>query len=341
MKRLISCMLVFCLLAGVLVGCAQKEAETGWPEHIAVSAGRPGTTSNIVATGIAALIEKYTGVSSTATSTTSNTINIRLTHFGKTEFGGGVGVYNDQAWKGVKRYEEDGELRNIRLVFMTYYTAPSITARVDSGIMYYDQLKGKRFAIPPRPSAFDTLLDVAAATHSIKVEDWVEVPIKSINDQTAALIEGKVDAFMASGMHPTPAHTDVFNKIPCRLVGPRPEFQEAWAKGMAEEGHGTFLVKGGTYKGLDEDVWCPSSEMCIIANKDVPEELVYQVVKGILENPDDLLAIHEKATRPAIEGPARLGAGCPYHPGAIKYYKEVGLWTEELEAETQRYIKME
>ena len=81
-------------------------------------------------------------------------------------------------------------------------------------------------------------------------------------------------------------------------------------------------VPAETYKGMKEAVTVPSMNAVLVCKKDLPEELVYQMTKVLFENKDEL--VNDKKTYISAEY-AVSGIPVPFHPGAEKYFKEIGL----------------
>ena len=85
-----------------------------------------------------------------------------------------------------------------------------------------------------------------------------------------------------------------------------------------------FVIKAGTYPGQDKDVTTIAQPNFLAVNASVDEEHVYQLTKTIYENLGFLQAIH-KATKAMNKDSAMAGLPVPLHPGAARYYKEIGL----------------
>ncbi len=85
-----------------------------------------------------------------------------------------------------------------------------------------------------------------------------------------------------------------------------------------------YTIAAGTYPGQDKDVQTIAQPNFLAVNADVDENHVYLLTKAIYENLPFLQAIH-KATNAMEVSRAMAGLPVPLHPGAIKYYKEVGL----------------
>ena len=77
------------------------------------------------------------------------------------------------------------------------------------------------------------------------------------------------------------------------------------------------------YKGIDEDVSAVTVKATLIASDKISDDVIYELVKTIFESKDDITATHEKGkeldTAYAVDG-----ISVPFHPGAEKYFKEIG-----------------
>ena len=84
-------------------------------------------------------------------------------------------------------------------------------------------------------------------------------------------------------------------------------------------------VPAGMYKGTDHDVTTFGVGATFITSADVPDDVVYTVVKAVFDNFDDFKALHPAFKNLKEEEMIKDGLSAPLHPGAIKYYKERGL----------------
>ena len=87
----------------------------------------------------------------------------------------------------------------------------------------------------------------------------------------------------------------------------------------------TAVIPGGMYTGSDDDVTTFGVGATFVSSSDVPEEVVYQVVKAVFENFSDFQRLHPAFAVLKKEQMIKDGLSAPLHPGAEKYYKEAGL----------------
>jgi uncharacterized protein len=143
-----------------------------------------------------------------------------------------------------------------------------------------------------------------------------------------ALKDGKVDAFFWSGGIPTAAILDLSHTsgITIRMVpndGVLEALQGKYGKGLYVQGN----VPKATYAGLDGDVGVVSIPNLLVVHADMDEELVYQITKALFEHKAELVAIHPEAANLSLESAVKESPA-PFHPGAIRYFKEQNVWPE-------------
>lgn len=98
---------------------------------------------------------------------------------------------------------------------------------------------------------------------------------------------------------------------------------EAQGKALAKYGFGYEPIPAGTYPNQNEPVPAAVDKVVIVINKDVPDDVVYNITKVLCENTDKWAAVH--GSFKSFDPKAAADAGIALHPGAEQYYKEAGL----------------
>ncbi len=83
-------------------------------------------------------------------------------------------------------------------------------------------------------------------------------------------------------------------------------------------------IKAGTYPGQTTDnkntvVW-----NILVSNANMPDEMAYNIVKTIIDKQADLIAVHGEAKNFTVDNQVKDYSPIPWHPGAVKYFKEKG-----------------
>ncbi len=85
-----------------------------------------------------------------------------------------------------------------------------------------------------------------------------------------------------------------------------------------------YVIPAATYPGQTEDIQTIAKSNLLVARKDVDPEVVYQVTKAVFENLDFLRNIHDAMYETSVDR-ALVGVPMPLHPGALRYFQEIGL----------------
>ena len=153
-----------------------------------------------------------------------------------------------------------------------------------------------------------------------------ENDIKAVNgtfqDGVDQLKDGKIDAAFTVAGAPTTAIVDYATTNTINLVS----LTEDELAAIRSEY--PFLIrddlKAGTYTGQDKDVVCVAIQATLVASETLSEDVVYEMLKGMFDNQEALTAGHAKFGLLNAES-ASAGATVTMHPGAEKYYKEIGV----------------
>ena len=153
-------------------------------------------------------------------------------------------------------------------------------------------------------------------------KDDVNAVNGSFQDGVDQLKDGKIDAAFTVAGAPTTAIVDYATTNTLNLISLTDEelaaIQEAYP----------FLIRDDlpstTYTGMTGDVVCVAIQATLVASKDLSEDVVYELLKAMFDNKDALTEGHAKFGFLDPEA-ASAGATVPMHPGAEKYYKEVGV----------------
>jgi TRAP transporter TAXI family solute receptor len=146
----------------------------------------------------------------------------------------------------------------------------------------------------------------------------------SISDSTAALSAGTIDAFFWIGGLPTKAVTDMFSGgTKATFIDVSSYLDELTDKYGPV--YSAFSMPGSTYGGGEADVPGIGIGNILFVDQTMSEDQAYQILKTIFDHLDGVHAIHPQAASLQLET-AVNGSSIPFHPGAIKFYTEQGVW---------------
>ncbi len=189
------------------------------------------------------------------------------------------------------------------------------------GINSVSDLKGKTVCVGDVGSGTEINAWQVLSAAGLSKDD-VNAVNGSFQDGVDQLKDGKIDAAFTVAGAPTTAIVDYATTNTINLVSLSDEelaaIQEAYP----------FLIRddlaAGTYTGQDKDVTCVAIQATLVASEDLSEDVVYELLKAMFDNKDALTEGHAKF---GFLDPktACSGATVTLHPGAEKYYKEVGV----------------
>lgn len=227
------------------------------------------------------------------------------------------------AYKGDEIFTDVGADKNLRIVFSLHSEPFTIVARKDSKIEKLDDLKGKKVYLgAPGSGMRATMEDL------MKRKGWTDkafskvVDLKS-NDQTQALCSGKIDAMIYAGGHPNGAIQQVTTACETRLVDVTgPVIDQL----IAEHPFYTHtIIPGAMYAGNPRDVKTFGVKAVLVASKELDEDIVYRIVKAVLDNLDNFKTLHPVFATLDAKHMMTDSDVAPLHTGALKYYQEKGL----------------
>ena len=239
------------------------------------------------------------------------------------------------------------ENKNIRTLFVSgQLRMAGYTVREDSGINSLKDLKGKRVATGYNGDLIiQSLLELQLHSVGLTLDDIRKVPVSDVGSGLNALRENRVDAVFTGnptvgaflevddaigikGLNFGDISPENFDKFPADLLAAMDEAVPTL----------TPVVHNGGF--IKEDTVIYQFPVGLISSTHVSEEVVYEITKTVWENHEQLhrgFAWFESWTPETMFRP---DPPAPYHDGAIKFFKEQGLWTDEAEAHHQELLKL-
>ncbi|MEM1546920.1 MAG: TAXI family TRAP transporter solute-binding subunit [Candidatus Methanomethylicia archaeon] len=299
---------------------------TPWPKTLSIATGGVGGVYYPLGGGIASLISKYIpGVEATAEVTTASVDNLKLIHAKKSDLALVMPDAAYDAYMGKGAFEATGKVA-VKAVMALYTNYFHIVTLEGKGIEKITDLKGKRVSLgaPGSGTEYKALRVLSAA--GIDPDKDIVKERLGVRESCDALKDGKIDAFCWSGGLPTAAILDLASTPGIKIkILPHAEVLP-----KLTELYGPIYFKAtipkGTYPGVDKDVEVTALTNLLVCRADLPEDLVYQIVKVIFDHIDELIAVHSVAKEITIKT-AVIGSPIPFHDGAVKYFKEKGAWT--------------
>jgi TRAP transporter TAXI family solute receptor len=287
-----------------------------------------GSAFYTLAVGMADLLGRETGISLTAEPVGGSDANLRALKARKVD----LAVINADsaaaAFNGVEQFSADGKVP-IRLMAQGQLSLRQIVARRDAGIDTPADLAGKRFVMRRKAlREMETLGRALLAAYGLREQDVTVLETAETNDAIEALKIGSADAAIVPGGVPASFLSDLTEASDVRFLS-LPDDKLAEILTALGPAFRKGIVPAGTYRGQDADVAAPAVAAVLVARADIPADSVYALTKAVFEHPERLRTIHSAGRDWTVQN-TLTAPPVPFHPGAARYFKEIGAWREDL-----------
>lgn len=262
------------------------------------------------------------GLIATAVASNGSVGNVNSINGGTLEAGFSQSDVAYWAQTGTGLFENQPAVDKLRLIANLYPESIHLVARAGAGITSVSDLAGKRVSLDEPGSG--TLVDAKIILGAFGLSES-DVDAEYLKPDQAAdrMRDGAMDAFFFVGGYPAGAIAELSSQSDVVIVpisGPEVDKLREEYSFFASD-----AFPAGTYDGQEAEVPTISVGAQMVTSADLSDDLVYGITKALYnENTQKLFAAgHAKGKMITLES-AIQGAGIPFHPGAEKYYREVG-----------------
>jgi TRAP transporter TAXI family solute receptor len=327
-KRGFILLLAFMLLLTAAVGCSQQTApkqeetkpqeEKVEPMTLVAGSASSGGANYLLMAGWAELINNNTQHRVIVEATGGPASNIELMGNGDAQIGVVAMSVAIPAYKGTG-WAKGKDFSSIRCMFGVHDAFMDGVTLEGKGINSIHDLNGKTVSLGP-----------AGGTPALAVPDicdYFGVTPNYVNlgqgDSINALKDGQIDAAIFFGGVPRPAYQELAASHPViQLALTDDEVREVVEK-LPQYSIGT--IKAGTYSYITKDVLAIKDRYAYAVDKDVPEPVVYELVKTTLDLMDEFKKVHNSLEAMEVSDMLLTGVALPLHPGAVRALKEAGI----------------
>ena len=294
-------------------------------ESAGIATSNPGTIYHSSGTAIAKVANEKAGVQATVQPFASPTVYIPAVNAGELQFGLGNIFESTLAYEG-KMFYTGRANKDLRLVAIIFPLRNGVYVKKDSPFKTIADLKGQ--SMPAGYTAQKTippLIDATYGTAGFTQDDVKPVQVPNVVGGADAFAAGKTAGFLFAMGSAKVRETDAaVGGIRALDFNTSPEAQKALDKYFPGS---YFRVEkpGPANPGVTEPVHSIAYDALVFASTHTPDEMVYKLTKAIYENKADMVATFAPMGLFEQEDMAKKTA-VPYHPGAIKFYTEKGLW---------------
>lgn len=297
---------------------ASPWAAQGWPASLTIGTASPGGVYLLYGNTLAPLLTEAVGVPVSTLATQGPEQNILLLESGKVQLGFVTMGSALQAWNGTAAWSNGKKLRSMRALFPMYDTPFQFVALDSSGIKILPDMGHKRVGVGPEGGTgglyASKIFEALAIPAAVQYGAWSTI--------SRQMRSGILDAIVGTAGVPFPIiagldETEKIRFIPLndneitKLQSAMPEFSAS-------------VVPAAAYPSLKSDYKTVGLFNFAVARKDLPTDLVYSIVKAFYANHDRLMEA-TSAARESVATNADRDTFIPYHPGAIRYYREIGV----------------
>ena len=291
-----------------------------------ITIGTGGVTGTYYPTGgaVCRLVNKMrkdTGIRCSVESTGGSVYNINTIKAGELDFGIAQSDVVYYALNGEKKFEGNA-YKGVRSVMGIYPELLAFVVSKASGIKSIADMKGKKVNIDIPGSGTRLTTEIVMNALGVKKEDLALVSELKSTEGPNMLKDKKIDGYFGVFGHPTANIKDASNSIEADLIPVTGPIIDDLTKKYPYYAKG--VISGTFYKGITHDTPSIGVKAVLVTSDKVSEKAVYTVTKAIVDNFDDFKKLHP-AYKTITKESLLEGTVAPLHPGAIKYYKEVGL----------------
>ena len=323
MKAKASAAVALFLAATVVAG-----GDTSAQEEKFVTIGTGGQTGvyYVVGQSICRLVNRETakhGIKCTAPATGASVANINSIRAGEMDLGVAQSDQQYNAYNGLPPFDQAGAFKELRAVFSLHPEPFTVVARTDSGIMKFEDLKGRRVNIGNPGSGQRATMEVVLAAFG-----WDPSVFALTNDlpaaqQSLALCQNQVEAMVYMVGHPNPSVAHAAGLCDAVLV---PVSGPAIDKLLSENPfYRRADIPGRIYPDNPEPVPTFGVKATLVTSARLEPGLVYEVVKAVFTNLDRFRVAHPAFGYLDPKRMATEGLSAPLHEGAARYFRDAGI----------------
>jgi TRAP transporter TAXI family solute receptor len=322
----------FCIVLSALIGSwgimPAYSADKAFPKLVSLGTGGVGGAYNMVGVGAAKVWDKELGMKAKVAPGLALS-NLRRFAKGRLDIIISPSSWGNAAYKGLEEFGFPEPIQNFRVLCHIYPSFFHYVALKKSGLRKISDLKGKHVGCGPKAATYDKIVGKRFEANGIKYfgdNPDMKKRFANWNDLARMLGDGNLDACIAglSGLAPMPALQ--------KLMEEKEIVALEWDKSVIENfKHPVFpteVIKKELLPYLEKDHYCILGGVAsIVVKQEFSDAFAYALIKSVHKNlqklADDIPYFKYPLRYPEI---LTYDSSLPYHPGAIKYWKEVGVW---------------
>jgi uncharacterized protein len=315
-------------------------------DSIAQTAVSLGTSSvgarfHVLAVGMGDVVSRNSSLNVTVEPIGGSDANVRGLKAKRIDFALINSLAATHGFRGSGPFSKEGKAP-VRLIFQGGLAARALVARADSGIRTPADLRGKKVQARRRALAdLEIVLKQLMKVYGVPENEVTIYAHSETNEQVEALRLGTADAALMPYGSPktaSPPIRRVAENTPLIVVDLGREKIPEILENPDLAGYAAAIIHKGSIKGVEKNVTSIALGEYLVGRAELSDDVVYQFTKAFFENLKGFHAVHASAREYDLEGSLEEPT-IAFHPGAVRYYKEIKRWTAELEALQSKLLK--
>lgn len=309
--------LAFAVWAFAIAGpTGVQAADANWPKSLTMGTASPGGVYYVYGDAVAKVLTKKLGIPVNPLPSQGPVHNVKLIETGGAQLGlvtMGVAL---EAWKGMADWGKP--FQTMRALFPMYDTSFQFTVLRRSSVSRIGMLGKLDVGAGPRAGTggvyVPRIFSALGVSANIGYGSW--------EDSARDLVSGKYNAVVMVGGAPFPAAKELEKQEPLNFISLSDAEIDVVRKAIPEFSLST--IPAGTYASLDKDYTTLGVYNFAVGRSDLPDDLVYNLVKAVYDNQPSLVGSTDSAKETVPQNVAK-DTFLPFHPGAVRYYREIGV----------------
>jgi hypothetical protein len=246
--------------------------------------------------------------------------NLRLVEAGDGELAFSLGDSVSAAWKGHADAGFEKPLRKLRGVAAIYPNYVQLVASQAANVNSLADLKGKRVSVGPRQSGTELNARAILGAAGLTYKDFAQTLYLPFGQSAKMIERGELDATLQSAGLGVDSLRHLSTSVPIKVI---PIPKDIVLK-VGDPAYVPRKIPARTYEGQTEEVETAAVVNFLITRENLSADTVYAITKAIFGGLGQLVQTHPAASGISPDN-AATGMSLPLHPGAERYYREVGV----------------
>jgi hypothetical protein len=315
------------MVKAILIGAALALAGPGMAAesiNLSIATGGTGGVYYPLGGGMANVLSKHVpGMQATAEVTGGSVANLQLIGTGKPYIALTMTDAALDAFKGEDKFK--AKKVPVRTLMVMYPNRMHVVTVEGTGVNKFEDIKGKRVSTGSPGSATEVMAFRVIEAAGLDKDRDMRRERLGVSESVNALKDRKIEAFFWVGGLPTAAVTDLGATpgVKIKMIDHAhlvPAMNKKYGNLYVED-----VIPKATYPGMNGDNRQATVMNILVSHENLSDQAAYDIVKTIFEKRAELIAVHKEAENFKLENQKQAATPIPFHPGAVRYFKERGV----------------